>query len=466
MLRLRLKNSIDTRKAMKIISDIISKPITYKVDGTDLLFNDQDDLDTVTSILSNRGIFNMVKKTSGKVFLTYTELQELKQFLIDKLYTVPNRTEIRDIYTYPELVDWIWKNAKTNKINMKKQAVEIPAEHLKEDGKELNNIDEKAKDIEETVDDMNKEDAEATKKESMNYWMKRQADVHKENRRVSSSISPSGVEEVEIIDDSLANAIPGFVEEEPAVATEVDVVEQPNPDNINPEQSKSQILQQLKVYFLDNFKNDYTYENIVKSAEETGLLSTLDSYDIMGLMNKLAIEVGLSRPDWSQYMTTEEDEVVDDIATPESTSIGYNEQDTDVGEFMSGFDNAPDNLFIIDRIMEERLKMDGVDLEPVVEESKNVVKSSLKNIKKNCSVVNYNLNNVVVDKVNTMGIVVAGKVIFDAKLQFLKKGQKIHKHIELTLPIDNGSVGTVRSFKYVNTDYPLETYFINDLMDR
>lgn len=498
---LRLKNSIDIRKAIKILDDLIAKPLSYIINDTDLIFNDEEDLQTAKSILSNKGIFNMIQKKSGKVFLTFTELQDLKQILMDKLYTVPNRTEIKDIYTYPELIDWLWRNAKKQNINnfnnknMEKKSEQSELEKGKQTEKEhkdvYKHIDKDVKEdgiLDTTFDEFTEgiakdhikelpdyydrlqtmeEDAKLDmKKESMNYWMKRQTEVNNEyNRIVKSSLNVSGAIEEIIIDEPLANAMDDITDEH--IVEEGLTVEQPSADLINPEQSISQITQQLKVYFLDNYKNDYTYENIVKSAQETGLFDTLDLADLMNLLNKLAIEVGLPRTDWSQYITDDsEEEMISDISKGKENSVSYNEDNVNIENIMESYDNAPENLFVIDRILEERLKMNGIELEPIVEESKELVKNSLKRVKKNCSVINYKLNDVSVDKVNNSGTVVAGKVIFDVKLQFLKKGRKIHKSIEITLPIKNGELIPIKEFKYINTSYPLQTYYLNDLIER
>lgn len=474
---LRLKDSIDTRKAIRLLDNLVAKPMTYQVEGTNLVFNDADDLATAKSILSNKGIFNMIQKKSGRVFLTYTELQDLKQILMDKLYTVPNRVEIKDIYTYPELVDWLWRNAKKTNINninnkdMEKKSIEIPESHLKEDNKEFDKIDKDAEDIAETVDELKKDDSEAMKKESINYWMKRQAEVAKDDRRIiKSSLNVTGAIEEVIIDEPLADAM-GDITDDNIVPTESELtVEQPSADTINPEQSNSQILQQLKVYFLDNFRNDYTYENIVKSAQETGLLNALDTSDLFSLFNKLAIEVGLPRTDWSQFVSDDEgaeETIIADISKGKEGGVSYNEDNVDINGVMEGYDNAPENLFVIDRILEERFKLEpNSKLEPIVDEAKEIVKNSLKQIKKNCSVLQYTLNDIKIDSMNNSGIVTKGKVLWNVKLQFLKKGQKVHKFIEMTLPIKNGEPMASTEFRYVNANYPLQTYYLNNLIDK
>lgn len=234
-------------------------------------------------------------------------------------------------------------------------------------------------------------------------------------------------------------------------------------ETIDPNQAKEVISDQLKELFLKNYKNHYTYDNIYKCVTEAGL-SELDRYDLINYMNDLAVTVKLPRIGWDNYFPEEELDYKG--FADHNNHITFNEDDTpNMEEISEQFDNEPVDLYEIDRILEERIKH-FTELNPVIDESVDIVRRSLKNLKrKNATVIKYKLNNIIVKKADNSGKVVEGEIKYQIRLQG-KENKKNIKEIEISLPIRSKKVELPKQFFYNQKNYPLENYYINDIMEK
>lgn len=241
---------------------------------------------------------------------------------------------------------------------------------------------------------------------------------------------------------------------------------------IDPNQSPSTIAKQLSAEVQKCWPNSLTYTSIWDTAGSTGLYPTLDNYTLVGILNLVAINFGLQRISWDSYFyqnadTTEE--VFKNFLSPGNDSgLANQENQKTFSDFVDeNFDNAgPDKIFIVDRLIDEKVKH-FMNLPQLLEESADVVHSSIKRVKKDSSVLKLKLNNINVDSNNLGGKIVSGKFIFDITLRSKMRNGKLPqtKVISVVLPIQEQKVQNPKNFTYANISHPLQTYYINSIFD-
>jgi hypothetical protein len=132
---------------------------------------------------------------------------------------------------------------------------------------------------------------------------------------------------------------------------------------------------------------------------------------------------------------------------------------------MNEFDTEPEELFMIDRILDERIKH-FVDWQPLINESMDVVKKTFKNLKRKQAYVKmYKLNSFKEDKTDLSGNITEGKIEYQIKLKS-KKNRDVEKDIIVNIDIRAKKVVNPREFTYKDTSYPLENYYISNILEQ
>lgn len=340
--------------------------------------------------------------------------------------------------------------------------------------KQTQEIKKIREEMEEEFDEWHKEDSEKLKNKAMVQNIKDGIeDIRNEYKKIMAEVVdevPETEEVTEVIGDE-AN-----VSMEPSIETVVDTME-PVQEEITPtntfynicsEQGASQIYSQLLEQFKANFPTALTYKNIFQTASGAGLVESMDRYELISIMNMVAQEVSLPRIDFAGYFQPE-DELIErgDIRGHEN-SITYNNDDVDVNEVMSEYDNESPSLFSIDRILDERLKMMNWNVGDVVEQSKAMLRDKLKGIKKNAMISKYLLLDVKANKISTNGNMIDGIVKYQVRLQTLagNRNRRVTKDIEIPIEIRGEKIVHPREFVYKGENMPLSTYFLNEVMEK
>lgn len=243
-------------------------------------------------------------------------------------------------------------------------------------------------------------------------------------------------------------------------------LEQPATPAIDIKQSPRVIIQQLLGLLYEQRPDSLTYTSIVEVAEQAGLMD-LERYDLISILNEVAVKVGLVRIGWDEYLP-EKDIVqeIQDLPSNFESHPTFDEKDFDVNEVMNGYDNEADKLFTLDRILDERLKM-FTNTEDVIDQSTDVILKAMKPFQKHLTIVSYKLEDVKASRTDRAGKITHGKVIYNVRLRNSQKGNTQGRYLEKTitveLPIRNGSVESPSKFHYSKKDWPLQPYFVNDL---
>jgi len=436
------KNKNDMEK--KSISNPVRKNLDYQMEmGMEEEKEHRDTYNDVVNDVENDGVIDMTFEefTSD---IASDHLEEDEQYYT-KLKKVMNT-----------------KNEKTTK------------QDIQDINKQTQEIKKIREEMEEEFDEWHKEDSEKLKNKAMVQNIKDGIeDIRNEYKKIMAEVVdevPETEEVTEVIGDE-AN-----VSMEPSIETVVDTME-PVQEEITPtntfynicsEQGASQIYSQLLEQFKANFPTSLTYKNIFQTASGAGLVESMDRYELISIMNMVAQEVSLPRIDFAGYFQPE-DELIErgDIRGHEN-SITYNNDDVDVNEVMSEYDNESPSLFSIDRILDERLKMMNWNVGDVVEQSKAMLRDKLKGIKKNAMISKYLLLDVKANKISTNGNMIDGIVKYQVRLQTLagNRNRRVTKDIEIPIEIRGEKIVHPREFVYKGENMPLSTYFLNDVMEK
>lgn len=234
---------------------------------------------------------------------------------------------------------------------------------------------------------------------------------------------------------------------------------------ININQSKEVIETQLMEQINQDFPRDLTYESIFQTAINTGLVDNMDRYNIIGVLNNVAINLGLPRTSWDEFFP--KDDIINEIDLHGTDgSITFDED----GEFspesiINNYDNDADSLFTIDRILDERLKH-FINTDELIVESSTVVKSAMTNLKrKQAYVKKYKLGNLHIGDTDRAGRILNGDITYNILLRSVKN-RDVEKVIEVTLPIKARRVEMPKTFKFKQDEYPLENYYITDILEQ
>lgn len=238
-------------------------------------------------------------------------------------------------------------------------------------------------------------------------------------------------------------------------------------EQIDTNQSKSQIKSQLQNMLQEKYPKALTHSNIFKVAQEAGLVQSMEKCDVISIMNDIAVDVGLPRIDFSSYWSPEDvTEDADMSSSGNDSHVGFNESDNydeGIKEFMSSFDNTAEELFSIDRILEERLR-NFVDPEKLINDSFDKVKEAIKKSKKNSIPSRYLFQNIKVDEIDRAGKVISGKITYAVRLKN-KANYKEERTIVVPMNIKARQVMEPTEFIINNKNYPLAPYYLNDLFD-
>lgn len=236
---------------------------------------------------------------------------------------------------------------------------------------------------------------------------------------------------------------------------------------IDIKQSPRVIIQQLLGLLYSQRPDSLTYTSIVEVAEQAGLMD-LERYDLISILNEVAVKVGLVRIGWDEYLP-EKDIVqeIQDLPSNFESHPTFDEKDFDVNEVMNGYDITSEKLFTLDRILDERLKM-FTNVDDVLSQSVEVISKVMRPFQKHLSIVSYKLEDVKVKKTSRDGKIVEGKIIYNVRLRNPKKGNTQGRYLEKTITIEIPILGQKAinpiKFHYSKKDWPFQPYFINDIM--
>lgn len=288
-------------------------------------------------------------------------------------------------------------------------------------------------------------------------------------KKVISTNLKTGEAEELVLDDGLGNVMDAISEEPEGELEVIEEVPEPAMEAIDPNQSDNTIKSQLLTCLTARYPNALTYQNIFNCAEQTGLTGALDKYDLVGILNYVAVEVGLPKIDFSPYFATE-DAMIDekaDIEGIENQISWENEGENTFENFKDNLDNKADSLFSIDRILDERLKMMNIDIDPIIKESFNLAKKAVKDVAKRTVISGYELSDLKIDKISYSGKVVTGNLSFRARMRSLDpKNHRSERTIEIPIIIQSSKILNPKSFNYNGQSYPLQTYYLSDILDR
>lgn len=274
-----------------------------------------------------------------------------------------------------------------------------------------------------------------------------------ENVKHSSFNTKTGIGEPIAVDPELESTLDfeegQEIQEEPVTCTKIDTGQ-------SPEQIKNQLAGEVTKCY----PNRLTYDTIYETAVQCGL-DQMDRYDLIGVLNSVALELGLPRIGWDAYFPSDEEVYTNNI----QGIIGaptYNQESTDLDEVSNLFDNEADKLFVLDRILDERIKM-FMNYDDIVDQSTDIVVKSLSNIKKiSCVPIKYYYQGIKEQETDRAGRLISGKVHYSVRLRN-NENLKMERTIDLELPIKMARVEEPKTFKYNKEEYPLQTYYINDL---
>lgn len=240
-------------------------------------------------------------------------------------------------------------------------------------------------------------------------------------------------------------------------------IEEIQKKTINPEQSKDVIKDQLLQCIIECNENNLTYEAIFQTASETGLVGSMEKYDLIGMLNDCAIEFGLPRIGWDEYFP--EDDLIESLdLSGNSGQVEYDKnEDFDLESFTARFDNKPEDLFVIDRVLEERLRH-FVNIDSLIDQSIEVLNNKMRKVK-NHLVKKYRLGDIKIGDIDGSGRIVTGSISYNLRIKSSLE-KDLEKDIEIRIPVRSMNVLTPNEFYYKNQPYPLETWYITDILER
>lgn len=402
----------------------------------------------------------------GHIYVPFDKVMDFRSyiinFLLDKSLDA-NVAELNTVYDFKSIVDWLEKNALKHKlikhmIKTKLALSDSEKQKYQEITKELNSLIQK----------QDKDNSE--KLQNQITELRKQLDDFYDRIEKKSSINEQPElfeDEIIEVDPEIQNAM-NFDDLEAVAEHDPDKEEILNDLVINPNQSKEMIFDQLVTYFMATFMNNYTYDGIYEALVDTGLSKSLDRYDLYNMANDLAKNVKLNSIDWSPYFEEDSlDEIMENIlSSQDENHVSYNDDIDQVSleDISKQFDNKADDLFLIDRILDERLKI-FVNIQPIINESYDKITKTFRNLKrKNASILNYKLNDVNVADVDYGGRLKNGSIKYQIKLKS-RKTLNNQKDIEVTMQIRSGKVLEPKHFTYNTKQYPLQHYYINKVMD-
>lgn len=404
----------------------------------------------------------------GHIYVPFDKVMDFRSyiinFLLDKSLDA-NVAELSAAYDFKSIVDWLEKNALKHKlikhmIKTKFALTDSEKQKYQEITKELNSLIQKQK----------QDNSEKLQTQIKN--LRKQLDDFYDRIEKKSAIQEQ-TEQPELFEDEIIEVDPEI--QQALDFNDLEVVADEQSENdinedlfINPNQSKEMIFDQLITYFLSEFTNNYTYDGIYEALVDTGLSKTLDRYDLYNMANDLARNVKLSPIDWSPYFEEDSlDELMENILSNQKENhVSFNDDIDQVNleDISKQFDNKADDLFLIDRILDERLKI-FINIQPIINESYDMITKTFKNLKrKNASILKYKLNDVNVSDVDYGGRLKNGSIKYQIKLKS-RKTLNNQKDIEVTMQIRSGKVLEPKHFTYNTKQYPLQHYYINKVMD-
>lgn len=413
----------------------------------------------------------------GHIYVPFDKVMDFRNyiinFLLDKSLDA-NVAELTSVYDFKSIVNWLEKNALKHKlikhmIKTKLALSDSEKKKYQEITKELNSL-------------IQKQDTHNSEKlqKQINEVRKQLDDFYDRIEKKSVIQGPPEESDLpKLFEDEIIEVDPEIqsatdFDDTAECTDETECIDEDSTQNtdtnmINPEQSNEIIFDQLVKYFMSNFTNNYTYDGIYEALVDTGLSETLDRYDLYNMANDLAKSVKLNSIDWSPYFEEDPlDELVDNIrlSNQEEDHVSYNEDSDQVNleDISKQFDNKADDLFLIDRILDERLKI-FINIQPIINESYDKVTNALKNLRrKNASVLKYKLNDVSVADVDYGGRLKNGDIKYQIKLKS-RKTLNNQKDIDVVLQVRSGKVLEPKYFTYNTRQYPLQNYYINKIMD-
>lgn len=241
---------------------------------------------------------------------------------------------------------------------------------------------------------------------------------------------------------------------------------------IDPNQSVTTMAKQLAAMVQEEFANSLTYPSIFECAKSSGIYPALDNATLVNVLNLVAISFDLQRTSWDHYLSSQVDEEIFQnlVSDPEKhqTGLGAEENRVAFDDFVKEhFDNdAPDKIFIVDRLIEENIKH-FLNLPQLLEESANVIYSSIKRIKKDSIVTRYKLEDIKIGKTNLGGKIVNGELIFNITLKSKARFGRASamKTITVTLPVEQQRVKNPKFFTFAKKERPLQTYYLNSIFE-
>lgn len=466
---LQLASASDLKRALEAINKLTYNTPSFEIENSSLIFDTEDDLQDIKTLLQKNGVMGLEKRSAKELLkendwkFVITALKELDESglreWMEKYHDLWIKAHNKNMEYQRELSKLLTKkNIKTAMATTKYYAL-VNTQPVTIEAGDDNQAIEKGKQLSQNGENVevirhNFDSSGLGSKEKI--W---QSGIEKTMKKITKTNFLTGEEEVMEVEPQIVEM---FEEEIPEGENTIVTQEC---QQIDPDQSKETIKSQLSQQFHTNYPNALTYQNIFNCAEACGLTSTLDKYDLIGIMNAIATEVGLPKCDFSNYFP--EDDITEDADIQGNAGhVEYSEGDLQgaVKDFMEGMDNTAEALYEIDRVLEERLKM-LTDTSKIVEASKEVIRDTVRNIRKDAMVNKYLLSDLKVTNVDRAGRIHTGKFIYKISLR-KKDNLKINRTIDVELPIAQGIVQRPTEFSYKNDKFPLEAYFLNDVLER
>lgn len=285
-----------------------------------------------------------------------------------------------------------------------------------------------------------------------------------------------GEEETPEIDPEIASALPfdvnedGQVEEVINPPIEIENLFEAQPKSvipkINPEQSSDNIIAQVLNCVNECYPHDLVPSSIWSVVNDSGLIS-MEKAKLIPILNGVAYKLGLANVDWDEMFPGENNLGLEG----DKINLGGIEAQPSVNESQTiqeifntnNYDNKAPSLFSIDRIIDERMKL-FVDLESLLRESADVISSTMNNVNKAASVMHYKLADVKAASTNRRGQITEGKINYMVKLSSTLD-RRLEKQIEVSIPIRGSKVVNPTHFIYAKKEYPLQSWYINTVME-
>jgi hypothetical protein len=478
---LQLSSATDMLRAIQALDELSNIRLVYTVSGNSLLFGKSEDLMDAKTLLQKNGVIALEKRALNYVgdhdanfkkwltqhggvshFAVDIDLDsgeqvrgnelEFKNFEFAKNLYIKLKNEgiyngelIEDVQLIVVFNDGEYETVAEDdtRFNSKFGKKAISKDHITEDLGRFDTIKEDAQNIEENVNELKKDDNKLLKTMNINKY----------------NFFTGEDEPVEVESEVIA-VVDGMGEDE---MVEEEPVEECACEQIDPNQSKGEIAQQLMDTFVSKYPKAKTYQNIFNCAKECGLIDGMDKYDAINIMNAVATDVGLPRQGFDEFFPEEEITESADIRGT-SGAPEFNEGDIEgaLQEFKESFDNVAESLYEIDRVLEERYRM-LYDGEKLVDESKDIVREALHKVKKEAIVKKYFMSDFKVKQLDRTGRCVEGKLIYKVQMT---QGGKVNRTIEVELPIKHNQVVSPNEFSYKNEKFPLATWYLNDVFER